>query len=81
MVRLPLSSTPGAGLLAFASPTRFPPGEPLLDLPVELELRHEVALLATDLVCDGSRFAPILVCEDVGWVAVLQKMHVLERTG
>jgi hypothetical protein len=42
---------------------------------LELEDR---TLLAADLICDRGALAPVLICEDVGRMAVLQQVIALD---
>ena len=62
-------------LLPLSPPTSLQPGEVLLELPVDPLLLEEFVLRPPGLVCDRGALPPVLVCEDVRGMTVLQHVH------
>jgi hypothetical protein len=48
------------------------PGVSLGEFPVQTLELEDLTLLAANLICDRGTLAPVLICEDVGRMAVLQ---------
>jgi hypothetical protein len=78
LIGLATSRSSSALLLALPPAACLPRREHPLHLLVDPELCGEVALLAPDLVCDGSRLAALFVRKHVRRIAVLQQVHFAE---